>query len=393
MKKKIVSIFSGIDCLGLGFREFFDTVLAVEEEKYACETLVANKEKFHPNMEVLNADIFTIPDSKIEEYKGVTGLIGGPPCQAFSRAKGSYDPDDIRIKGIPEYIRWVRIIDPKFFMFENVKAITDKDKKDKFDFLINELKSLGYSINYSVLNSHNYGNAQNRERMIIVGFKSDLDIDFKFPKPTTERKYLRDILDEPGKATDFSKLGPKFEKLMPYVPEGGNWRDLPTEELIKLALGSNYNNRKGGMTGVCRRLHRDKPCPTITTSPNQNTTLMVHPFEDRFLSVEECRRGQGIPDDYQIIGPRGKRYKFIGNGVPVEMANAIAKSIHDSIFEYEYKNKEELICEYDNKDNSLNNREENINKNTLIASSFSNYSEEIEKLTCINQNNQIMFNF
>lgn len=381
MKKKVISIFSGIDTMGLGFSEYFDTVLAVEIEKYACETLLANKDKYHPNMEVINQDIFSIPDSKIEEYKGVIGIIGGPPCQAFSRAKGVYDPDDIRIKGLPEYIRWVRIVEPKFFIFENVKSIVDKDKKEKFNYLVDELSKFGYSINYSVLNSHNYGNAQNRERMIVIGFKSDMEIDFKFPKHSEHKKYVRDILDEPGKATEYSKLTPKFQKLMPHVPEGGNWRSLKDDELLQLALGVNYKNRAGGMTGVCRRLHRDKPCPTITTSPSQNTTLMVHPLEDRFLSVEECRRGQGIPDDYKIIGPMGKKYKFIGNGVPVEMANSLAKSIHEAILKYEYINKTELVSHV----KEFNEKELSVDSNT------EDFSYNIEDITEISDNNQVMF--
>ena len=101
-KEKIVSIFSGIDCLGLGFKDYFDVILSVEKDKKACETLSLNKDKYHKNLEVLNTDILEMTDEEILKYKGVSGVIGGPPCQAFSSARGSFNPNDDRIKCIFE---------------------------------------------------------------------------------------------------------------------------------------------------------------------------------------------------------------------------------------------------------------------------------------------------
>lgn len=84
-KNKVVSIFSGIDVLGLGFKEEFDIVLAVEKEKMACETLKKNKEKYHPNMKIINNDIFAVSDNEILAFKGASGIIGGAPCQPYVR--------------------------------------------------------------------------------------------------------------------------------------------------------------------------------------------------------------------------------------------------------------------------------------------------------------------
>lgn len=328
---KIISIFSGIDCLGLGFRHKFDTLLAVEEEVNACRTLEFNREKFHENLEVLNTDIFEVPDSKIKEYEGIDGVIGGPTCKAFSGAKGAFDPNDVRIGVLGEYVRWIRLAKPKFFLFENTKGIVEGKKKPYFFGLVKNLEELGYDVKYKVLNAHDYGSAQNRFRVIAVGFRKELNIDYEFPKPTEDKKYVIDILDTPGLEGEYYNLNEKRKELMPYIPEGGCWRDLPTEELKEKALGKCYKNLKGGMTGVCRRLHRDLPCPTITTSPSQNTTLMVHPTEDRHLSVTECKRGQGIPDDYKILGSTKEKYMFIGNGVPVELATCLATSIYEAL--------------------------------------------------------------
>ena len=160
MNKKVVSIFSGIDCLGLGFRKEFDIVLAVEQMQKACQTLEVNKNEFHTNMKIVNKDIFSIDDEFIKGFQGVDGLIGGPPCQPFSSAKNQFDPNDERISGLAEYIRWVKLINPQFFMFENTDGLTTKNKKYLLDDFIQQLQNLKYNVYCQVLNSHDYGSVQ-----------------------------------------------------------------------------------------------------------------------------------------------------------------------------------------------------------------------------------------
>lgn len=343
MKRKVVSIFSGIDCLGLGVREHFDIVLAVEKELKACKVLLANKEEFHPNMKVWNKDICEITDEQIRAFKGVAGIIGGPPCQAFSTAKGGFNPEDTRIKLIFEYLRWVEIIQPKFFLFENVEGLLQKDKLAIFNAFLDEAIYLGYKVRYKILNSHDYGSAQARKRIIAVGFKEDLDVDFEFPKPVVNKKYVRDILDT-DVIGEYVEARDRIKEIMPHVPEGGYWKHLKTVELLQKALGVNYEKRSGGMTGTCRRLHRDKPCPTLVTSPVQNTTLLYHPTEDRPLSITEYKRGQGIPESYNIscISIR-EQYKAVGNGVPVEMSYEISKAISKALDSIESENTQQNI--------------------------------------------------
>lgn len=345
MKRRVVSIFSGIDCLGLGFRKDFDVVLAVEKEAKACDTLIANKEKFHPNLEVWNEDILLVSDSRIEEYKGVDGIIGGPPCQPFSSARGSFDPDNKKIKCLFEYIRWVKIIQPKFFMFENVKGLLEKTKFPIFEYFLEQLRDLGYSIDYKLLNSHDYGSVQKRERVIAVGFKKELEVSFNFPNPVSEKKYVRDIIIEGEEVGECAKYDAKKMEVVPHIPEGGNWKNLKSEELLRKALLGNYEKREGGMTGVYRRLDRNGHCPTLTTSPGQRNTMIIHPLEDRPLSVKEYMRAQGIPADYNIVGSTAKKYTFIGNGVPVEMAYELSKAISKTLDEIEPKADEDLILQ------------------------------------------------
>lgn len=324
---EIISIFSGIDCLGLGFSPYFDLLVAIEKEKNACLTIETNRQ-YHPHVEVFAKDIYSIKSKDIALLEGMTGLIGGPPCQPFSPAKSKFDPTDARIQGLSEYVRWVQYVKPSFFLFENTSGLLQASKKLLFEHFTDHLEALGYDLFYQVLNAHDYGSVQNRKRVILIGFKKQLHISYTFPEPLAQKRYVRDILkDEPlGECFNYP---PKRKDIISYVPEGGNWRDLPTEALKQLALGGNYDKREGGMTGVYKRLHRDHYCPTLTTTPLQRNTMACHPIEDRPLSINESKRAQGIPDDYVLIGSTAEKYKYIGNGVPVELANCLAKSIYN----------------------------------------------------------------
>lgn len=332
MNEKIISIFSGIGVLDLGFKDNFDLVLAVEIEKSAAKTLEINKEKYHPNLTVWNRDIYSITDEEIAEWQGVSGLVGGPQCQAFSPGQHGFDPMDKRISGLTEYLRWVRIIQPEFFVFENTFGLLQGKKKAFFEYFKEEAEKLGYVINSDILNAHQYGNVQDRKRLIAVGVRKMADWNFTFPKPVPEheKKYVRDILRDEllGECLSYSE---KRREIITHVPEGGHWRQLPTDELKILALGEkNFYHPEGGMTGAYRRLHRDKPCPTLVTNPCQRNTMITHPFEDRPLSVSEYKRAMGIPDDFELVGTVANKYKAIGNAVPRELAQAISTAIIES---------------------------------------------------------------
>ncbi|MED4284823.1 DNA cytosine methyltransferase [Priestia megaterium] len=329
--KKTISIFSGIDIFGLAFAKYFEMVLAVEKEESAVHNLRLNRERFHPDLTIWHRDIYNIKDEEIAQWKGVHGLIGGPPCQAFSPAQHGFDKSDKRIAGLDEYLRWVRGAEPEFFVFENTFGLDQGEKKKYFRQFKEDARKLGYKIKDKRLIAHDYGNVQTRERIILVGVRKSANWDFSFPEPVPEfkKKYVRDILrDEPlGECTFYSE---KQMKVVPHVPEGGYWKNLPTEDLKKLALQGNYENRNGGITGAYRRLHRNGPCPTLTTQPKQRNTMAIHPIEDRPLSIAEYKRAMGIPDEYQLEGKIEDKYKAIGNAVPYELALAIANAIVES---------------------------------------------------------------
>lgn len=241
----------------------------------------------------------------------------------------------MRINCLFEYLRWVRLIEPEFFVLENTDALIQAKKKYILDSFIKQGENLGYKIKYQILNSHDFGNVQKRKRIIVVGVRNDIDKEYIFPMPTKERKYVRDIIIPNEEVGECAKYDEKRAYIASFVPQGGNWRNLPNEDLKKQALLGNYapEKRKGGMVGVYRRLSMEEgyACPTLVTSPVQRNTMAIHPLENRPLSVKEYKRAQGIPEDYEILGSTTNKYKFIGNAVPFEMARAISKSVCESL--------------------------------------------------------------
>ncbi|NGY88274.1 DNA cytosine methyltransferase [Bacillus megaterium] len=204
-------------------------------------------------------------------------------------------------------------------------------KRSILDNLKKKAKSLGYKIKDKELNTHDYGSAQKRKRIIVVGVQESANWTFTFPEPVSEskKKFVRDILKDEalGEYKPYSK---KQRDIIKHVPEGGHWKHLPTEDLIERALEGNYKKRDGGMTGTYRRLHRDKACPTLMTSPSQRNTMLTHPIWDRPLSIAEYRRAMGIPEEYQLEGKIKEKYTAIGNAVPYEFGLAISKAIVES---------------------------------------------------------------
>ncbi|WP_182102767.1 DNA cytosine methyltransferase [Niallia taxi] len=327
---KIVSLFSGIDAFGVGFNDF-DIALHVEVEKHPCAVLEANKEKYFPGSTIWNRDIYSVKDEEILQWKDATGIIGGPMCQAFSPAKGAFDPNDPRVQGIFEYLRWVRLIQPEFFVMENTAGLAQKNKRFFLDRFIEEAESLGYEVSTEVMNSHHYGNAQNRLRLIAVGVRRDCDWRFSFPSPIPEenRIYAGSIFREDEHDEPCMPFSERRQFLISLVPEGGNWRDVD-EVYQREILGANFEKREGGMTGILRRVHRLKPLPTLVTSPVQRNTMLGHFFENRPLNLNEYKRGQGLPEDFILNGPLGAMYKAVGNAVPVQLARAINNAIVES---------------------------------------------------------------
>lgn len=321
MKYTGIELFAGAGGLALGLEEAgIEGKLFVEFDQRACETLRENR----PDWNVVEDDVANVDFS---EYKGKIDVVsGGAPCQAFSYAGKRLGFGDTRGTLFAEFARCVREVQPKMFLFENVKGLLSHDKGRTFKTIKHEFESLGYEIDYKVLNAAYFGVGQKRQRLIVIGIRSDLKdkIDFEYPKEDGEMTILRDVLkDVPD--SPYQPYSEKKRKVMELVPAGGCWVDLP-EEVAKDYMGKSYYSG-GGRRGMARRISWDEPSLTLTTSPSQKQTERCHPEETRPFTVREYARIQSFPDEWKFCGGLSDQYKQIGNAVPVELARRIGLEI------------------------------------------------------------------
>ena len=218
------------------------------------------------------------------------------------------------------------------FLAENVKGLVSHDKGKTLKVMIDVYEKLGYSVSYKVLNALNYGVAQKRERIVIVGIRKDLkekyNLEYKFPKEFNKTYTLKDILQNVP-SSECPSYSEAKRKVLSLVPPGGCWRDLP-DDIAKEYMGASYY-LGGGKTGMARRLSWDEPGLTVLCSPSQKQTERCHPDEVRPFSVRENARIQSFPDEWEFVGAVSSKYKQIGNAVPVKFAKAIGLSIIDTL--------------------------------------------------------------
>lgn len=322
MSKDIVSLFSGAGGLDLGFEQAgFTTVWANEFDKDIWDT-------FRLNFPDTVLDTRSIVDIPSDEIPGCVGLVGGPPCQSWSAAGAKRGIKDARGQLFHEYIRVLREKQPLFFVAENVKGMLSKKNKPVFDGFIHEFEKCGYTVSWKLMNAHDYGVAQDRWRVIIVGIRENTEAEFVFPEPTAEKVVLHDVLQglpEPVSALEKNKHNPDVK--------------INAHEYFTGGFSSMFMSRN-------RVRSWDEPSFTIQASGRHaplhpQAPKMVKVDKDRFefvagsegdyrrLSVRECARIQTFPDDFEFIYQDvNDGYKMVGNAVPVQLANTIAQALH-----------------------------------------------------------------
>mgnify|MGYP000844313469 FL=1 len=329
---KVIELFAGAGGLALGIEKAgFNTIGLIEIDKNACDTLKLNR----PNWNIINENIATISSKDLESLfsikKGELELLsGGAPCQAFSYAGKRLGLEDTRGTLFYHYALFLKQLQPKIFLFENVKGLLSHDKGKTHETIINVFKEEGYTIYEKVLNAWDYGVAQKRERLIIVGIRNDLlnKLNFLFPTPHNYKPILRDILlDCPeSKGVAYSEYKKKIFEL---VPPGGYWKDIP-KEIAKEYMKSCWD-MEGGRTGILRRLSLDEPSLTVLTSPSQKQTDRCHPIEARPFTIRENARCQSFPDEWIFSGSIADQYRQVGNAVPVNLAYEVALEIRKAL--------------------------------------------------------------
>ena len=370
---RVISLFTCGMGMDIGFEKAgFITVYANDITKFACDTIRRNKPGLHCDegdiTEIRSEQIMKNARVKKEE---VDVVIGGPPCQSFSTAGMRRGLDDKRGMALLEFMRIVRDVKPKFFVFENIAGLISAAKKhvpfydrisgksrklrpdqeygSLFTDILSEFERIdGYKFRWNLLNSADYGIPQKRKRLILIGsrvadpgnvFKA-IEEHAKYADPRqatklkkkpwrTLRYALKDLNDEDKECVKF----PKWGRYLAYVPPGGCWVDLPNsmkQEAMGGAADTDDPRRKGkqgGRRGFFRRLSWNLPAPTLVTSPAQMGTCICHPDETRPLTVKEYAKIQGFPDDWVFVGSTTQKYRMIGEAVPVDLAEIIAKTI------------------------------------------------------------------
>lgn len=323
---KIISLFSGAGGLDLGFkRAGFEIVMANEYDKKIWDTY----EKNH-NTPLIKGDIRNIKETEFPDE--IDGIIGGPPCQSWSEAGALRGIGDERGRLFFDYIRILKNKQPKFFLAENVSGMLSNRHSEAVQNIINKFEECGYNVTIDLANASDYGVPQDRKRVFYIGFRKDLNIQFRFPEPKT--------LVTKEKATLKDAIGDLIETARPALPKNKANLDLKIP---------NHEYFIGGYSTIFMSRNRvrpwDKPAFTVQASGRQcqlhpqapamiqiekNKRIFVPGKESlyRRLTVRECARLQGFPDDFEFLYSEvDMGYKMVGNAVPVDLAFIVAKRI------------------------------------------------------------------
>lgn len=339
-KIRVLSLFSGGGGLDVGFEKAgYNIVFATDIDKFCCDTLLLNRGiTLSRNTRVVCSDIRKI---SFDEFPtDIDIIIGGPPCQSFSasgrRAGGAAGRLDDRGTLFEAYCQVISVVQPKAFLFENVRGILATNGGNDFRAITSAFNELGYSIDYRVLDALDYGVPQQRERIFIIGHKEKQP--FLFPAPLygpdspskcphiTVEEAIKDIelTEEEKVATEF--VGGKYSHLLPLVPHGENYLFFTAKRGYPDPIFA-YRSR---FSDFLYKANPKAPVKTLIASPGKYTGPLH--WDNRYLSVDEYKRIQGFPDKHVFCGKREEQIRQIGNSVCPKIAYYIALAIKKQIF-------------------------------------------------------------
>ncbi|MDR0887508.1 MAG: DNA cytosine methyltransferase [Candidatus Nomurabacteria bacterium] len=322
----ITSLFTGCGGLDLGFeRAGFRTVWANEFDRNIWETFERNFLHTHLNKQDLR-------HIKPEDIPDTDGIIGGPPCQSWSSAGAKRGLKDQRGQLFYNYIEMIRAKQPKFFLCENVAGLVTIRNRKAFADFIRLFEDAGYNVSWKLLDTSDYGVPQTRKRVIIIGYRKDLDKEFVFPKPMTEKKLtLRDAIGNlplatPATEHNHANIGLK-------IPNHEYFMGKFSSRFFQANRMRKWNEPSYTIVAMANSvpLHPSSP-PMVKLGSMDFTLAPNRETEYRRLSVRECARVQTFPDDF-IFHYKNvvDGYKMIGNAVPPKLAEVIAKQIYNDL--------------------------------------------------------------
>lgn len=358
--KTVIDLFCGAGGLSEGFRQAGYHVLAGNDFfEAAGETYAAThrEAKFLPN---------PIGDYTADDFLRAAGLkpgeldvlVGGPPCQGFSVYNHQRGLHDERSSLYREYLRVVDGLQPNWVVLENVTGMTSAGGGAAVHAIIKGLNSLGYDVRAEILRAEEYGIPQERRRIVFIGNRLGLPIEY--PERThgshlkrliTVRDAISDLptlrnAEDKGVQTYAREPQSEFQvemrcgsnsvtnhsaatlslinlERLRHIPQGGSWRDIPFDLLpegMKRAKRSDHTKRYG-------RLRWDGLASTILTKCDPHWGAYFHPDQDRTLTVREAARLQSFPDWFEFKGSRTDQYIQVGNAVPPLLGRAIGRAI------------------------------------------------------------------
>lgn len=351
-KPKVIDLFAGVGGMSLGFEnQGFEVVIANEYDESIAKAYKEN----HKKTKMVVGDITSLNLEEVfGKYAGqIDAVIGGPPCQGFSQKGQRKTIHDERNFLFKYYVKVVELVQPKYFVMENVPNLLTAENGYFRKELENLFNSMGYQLKMGVLNAADYGVPQNRRRAVIIGKKDAVAPELPTPLDSTvtiwdaisdlaylnsgegeeEQEYKMDAQSSYQKelrggttrlynhvVTKHSKLA--LERLALIPPNAGK-EVLPEEHLTK----SIYS-------GTWTRMRKEEISVTITTRfDTPSSGKFTHPFLDRAITVREAARIQSFPDSFRFVGNKGSQMKQVGNAVPPKLAGAIAAVIMKDIKE------------------------------------------------------------
>ena len=374
-----LELFCGAGGLALGLHQAgFSPVALLEWDRNSCDSVNANIVKNDSNISewrVMQTDVRQVCFS--DYGSDIQFITGGPPCQPFSLG-GKHKSFNDRRDMFPEAVRAVRELRPQGFIFENVRGLLRKSFSAYFSYIILQLshpeviakdgmdwmehlklleeyhtssssKGLEYNVVYRLVNAADYGVPQQRHRVIIVGFRSDIDAHWSFPEPTHTKEALMYAKAGDDSYWEEHRIAKKNR------PELSGAELLSAQMIDKSILGERWRTVRDAIAGLPDPKDRsvgfinheyrdgarpyaghsgsilDEPSKTIKAGahgvPGGENTFIPDDGALRYYTVRESARIQTFPDDYLFLGSWSESMRQIGNAVPVKLANIIGESV------------------------------------------------------------------
>lgn len=320
----VVSLFAGCGGLDFGFEQAgFNVIWANENDETIHDTYRLN----HPNTILNTSDIRTLTGDDIPDCDGI---IGGPPCQAWSEGGKRLGIKDPRGQLFLDYVRIVKDKKPKFFLIENVQGILDEKHKQSLEGFMNELRDSGYNISYELLNAADFYVPQDRFRVFFIGIRKDFSEKFVFPKVVcishiTLRNAIGDIVENPRYYSDEIVEGNHPTRINHDVYTGPYDAKYMARNRVR-----GWNETSFTMQAQARNAPLHPQAPKMMFISNfQRSFVKGYEHLYRRLSVRECARIQTFPDSFRFLYKDVKDgYKMVGNAVPPRLAWYLAVQIN-----------------------------------------------------------------